>query len=158
MASCGKIEELSPIPSIRYTSFAVFDSVDQLGNSQKAGKLKFYFEDGDGDLGSTGDGLDTLKNMFISLYKKSNGSMVISTDTLDPLLPYSFFRIPYMERLGQNKILKGTISVTFLYLYYPIERNDTIQYEFYIRDRASNSSNSVLTGEIAVSFNKIYTK
>ena len=44
-----------------------------------------------------------------------------------------------MERLGQNKILKGTISVTFLYrLILPA---DTIKYDFYIKDRAYNVSN-----------------
>jgi len=49
--SCRKIEQLSPIPHIEYTSFAVFDTTDILGNNSKGGRLLFHFEDGDGDLG-----------------------------------------------------------------------------------------------------------
>ena len=73
----------------------------------------------------------------------------------DPLKPSSY-RIPYMERLGQNKILKGTIAVTFLYLFY--SPGDTIRYDFYVQDRALNQSNVASTSEIVLSENKIYTK
>ena len=59
-----------------------------------------------------------------------------------------------MERLGQNKILKGTISVTFLYLFY--SESDTVKYNFYIKDRAGNESNIATTSEIAVSVNDVY--
>ena len=82
--------------------------------------------------------------------------MVVSSDKNDPLRPYSSYRIPYMERLGQNKILKGTISVTFLYQDY--SPADTIKYDFYIKDRALNESNMESTSEIIISDNNIYTK
>jgi len=71
----------------------------------------------------------------------------------DPLKP-SPYRIPYMVRLGQNKILKGTISVTFLYLFYSPE--DTIKYDFYVKDRALNESNVASTNEIVLSADKTY--
>jgi hypothetical protein len=73
----------------------------------------------------------------------------------DPLKPSSY-RIPYMERLGQNKILKGTISVTFLYTFYDPKENNIIKYDFKIKDRASNESNTVSTCEIPLSVNGIY--
>ncbi len=73
----------------------------------------------------------------------------------DPLKP-SDYRIPYLERLGQNKILKGTISVTFLYLFY--SPADTIRYDFYLKDRAENLSNTVSTSEIILSENGTYDK
>ncbi len=73
----------------------------------------------------------------------------------DPLKP-SPYRIPYMERLGQNKILKGTISVTFLYFFY--NATDTIRYDFYLTDRALNESNTESTSEIIISENNIYKK
>lgn len=73
----------------------------------------------------------------------------------DPLRPSSY-RIPYMERLGQNKILKGTITVTFLYQFYT--ESDTIRYDFYIKDRANNESNMASTSEIILSVNDIYNK
>jgi len=153
---CRKIEQLPAIPHIEFTSFAVFDTIDILGNRAKGGRLKFYFEDGDGDLGLEAPSLHQtdITNMFFTLFRKTGGNMVPAPDN-DPLKPSSY-RIPYMERLGQNKILKGTISVTFLYLFY--SPGDTIRYDFYIKDRALNESNVASTSEIVISANDIYTK
>jgi len=152
--ACKKVEQLPAIPKIEFTSFTIFDTTDILGNKSKGGQLKFHFEDGDGDLGlnaPTGDQTDST-NLFFTLFRKVGGVMVAAPDN-DPLKP-SPYRIPYMERLGQNKILRGTISVTFLYLfYYP---TDTIRYDFYIKDRALNESNVVSTSEIVLSVNNIY--
>lgn len=153
--SCRKIEKLPPEPFIEFTSFSVFDTTDILGNAAKAGKLKFYFEDGDGDLGLPlpADDLsfDTI-NLFFSLYRKVEGVMTPVAEN-DPLKP-SGYRIPYMEREGQNKILKGTISITFLYLTY--SPADILRYDFYIKDRKGNESNTVSTPEIDISINDIY--
>jgi hypothetical protein len=152
--SCRKVERLPAVPHIEFTSFTIFDTLDILGNNSKAGKLKFHFEDGDGDLGlnapTSGDTDST--NLFLTLFRKEGGVMLPAPDN-DPLKPSSY-RIPYMERLGQNKILKGTISVTFLYLFY--SPTDTIRYDFYIKDRALNVSNVESTSEIVISVNKTY--
>jgi hypothetical protein len=59
-----------------------------------------------------------------------------------------------MERLGQNKILKGTIAVEFSYLFYTEE--DTLRYKFYVRDRAGNISNTDSTSVIPVFFPGVY--
>jgi hypothetical protein len=152
--SCRKIEQLSPIPLIEFTSFTVFDTLDILGNNSKGGRLKFYFEDGDGDLGinvSSNNQTDTT-NLFFTLFRKKGTNMDLAASN-DPLKPSSY-RIPYMERLGRNKILKGTISVTFLYLFY--SPADTIRYDFYIMDRAANKSNIASTVEIILSENGTY--
>ena len=156
LGSCHKVEQLSAVPHIEYTSFTVFDTTDILGNASKGGRLKFHFEDGDGDLGldapsGTGTPTDST-NLFFTLYRKVSGVMVQAPNN-DPLKP-SAYRIPYLERLGQNKILKGTISVTFLYLFY--SQADTIRYDFYIEDRALNVSNVASTNEIVLSVNKTY--
>lgn len=154
--SCRKIEQMPAIPHIEYTSFAVFDTLDILGNRAKGGRLKFTFEDGDGDLGlnATSEMQPDTTNLFFTLYRIKKGNLVLSGDD-DPLKP-SAYRIPYMERLGQNKILKGTISVTFLYLFY--SPADTIKYDFYILDRALNKSNIASTGEIVLNVNNLYVK
>ena len=151
---CRKIEHLSPIPSISYDNFTIFDTTDILGNTLKGGKLNFYFEDGDGDVGlrSPTDTETDSTNLFFTLYRKTDGVME-PAETGDPLYP-SAYRIPYMERLGQNKILKGTITVTFLYLFY--NPDDTIMYDFYIKDRALHESNVASTGEIIISENNVY--
>jgi hypothetical protein len=149
LASCGKIETLPPEPRIEYKSFTVFDTTDLLGNQIKGGKLKFYFEDGDGDLGldvpEENVETDTI-NLFVNLFRVNNGK-ISPAPANDPFKPTGF-RIPYMDRPGQNKILKGDISVIFFYLIYTQE--DTIKYDFYIKDRADNSSNTASTSVIPV--------
>ena len=103
LCSCTKIEHLSPIPAISFTSFTIFDTTDILGNESKAGKLKFHFEDGNGDIGlkvPSGEQADSTTNLFFTLYKKTDGIMEPANEE-DPLYPSSY-RIPYMVRFGQN--------------------------------------------------------
>jgi hypothetical protein len=156
LGSCRKIEQLSNIPNIRFTSFTVFDTLDILGNQSKGGRLDFYFEDGDGDLGlkEPSSGQTDSTNLFFKLFRKTDGIMAPAPED-DPLYPSSY-RIPYMVRLGQNKILKGDISVTFFYFSY--SPADTIRYDFTIKDRALNESNVASTSEIVVSVNNVYSK
>ena len=156
LSSCRKIEHLPAVPRIEFRSFDIFDTTDILGNKAKGGRLKFYFEDGDGDLGlnAPSDAQSDTTNLFFILFRKTGGNMVLAPAN-DPLRPSSY-RIPFMDRQGQNKILKGTISVTFLYLFY--FPSDTIRYDFYIKDRALNVSDTASTSEIVVSVNKLYIK
>lgn len=146
LPECTKIEQLPAEPKISFTSFTVFDTIDILGNEAKGGRLKFYFEDGDGNMGldEPASGDEDSTNMFLTLYRKTNGTMVPAEDN-DVLKP-SDYRIPYMERTGVNRILKGTISITFIYLFW--SPADTIKYDFYIEDRALNKSNIASTSEI----------
>jgi hypothetical protein len=151
--ACKKIEHISNIPQIEYLSFQISDTTDILGNRDKCGKLNFSFQDGDGDIGVHDQSPDT-NDMNIILYRKINGIMtMVPESTIDPL-KISSFRIPYMERTGQNKILKGKIEIFFLYLDY--SPADTIQYDFNIEDRAGNISNTATTKEIVVAKNATY--
>jgi len=163
LTSCLKIESLSPVPHIEFTSFTVFDTTDILNNAYKAGRLKFYFEDGDGDLGiKTAESAESdevsvvdTTNLFFTMFRKVGDSMIEVTDKDDLMKPVSC-RIPYMERNGQNKILKGTVSVTFLYTFYEPSDSSIIRYDFYIKDRSDNYSDTVSTCEIPVSLNGLY--
>jgi hypothetical protein len=152
--SCHKSGQMSVVPHIEYTSFTVFDTSDILGNTSKGGRLKFHFEDGDGDMGldAPSESQTDSTDLFFTLYRKIGGVMVKAPDN-DPLKP-SAYRIPYLEKVGQNKMMTGTISVTFLYLFY--SPTDTIRYDFYIEDRALNVSNVASTGEIVLAVNKTY--
>lgn len=151
--SCGKIEKLPPEPSITFKSFEVFDSITFLGTI-RVGRLNFSFKDGDGDLGLPSPEesyLEDSTNLFFTLFRRTGGALVPVSES-DPLKP-SDYRIPYMDRQGQNKILRGTISITFLYLFYT--PTDTIKYEFYLKDRADHVSNSASTCEIVLSQKEI---
>lgn len=143
--SCEKIRQLPPEPFIEFRQYMMFDTTDILGNQVKAGKLEFYFEDGDGDLGLSQDlsGTDTT-NLFFTLFRKNDGAFTEVED--DDVLKPSDYRIPLMDRTGQNQVLQGTIEITFLYLFYSPE--DTIMYDFYVTDRAGNISNTATSCEI----------
>ena len=151
ISGCLEIEKLPPEPRIEFRSFSISDTTDILGNNAKAGKLTFYFEDGDGDIGLSSDTTESY-NLFLNLYRKTEGVM-LPAQASDPLYP-SPYRIPFLERLGQNKILKGEITVTILYNFY--QTGDTIMYDFFIRDRAMNESNIESTSEITVAVNGVY--
>lgn len=142
--SCRPIENLPDAPAVEFRTFTLSDTIDILGNPAKAGTLKFYFEDGDGDLGLDAPaqpGYDPESNLFLRLYRK-NGNLFELAGPADPLYP-SNFRIPYLEAEGQNKILKGTIEVTLIYFLY--STSDTLYYDFWIRDRGGNDSNTAST-------------
>jgi hypothetical protein len=141
MGSCKPIESLPDEPRIEFRTFTLYDTIDLLGNYAKAGTLTFYFEDGDGDLGLDAPltpGVDPSSNLFFQLYRK-NGDLFELAGPSDPLFP-SEYRIPYLEAEGQNKILKGTIDVTLMYIIY--EATDTLYYDFWIRDRGGHDSNT----------------
>lgn len=160
--SCGKIETLSEVPSITFTSFTVVDTTDILGNMNKGGRLKFHFEDGDGDIGTEYDietaeylGVDSV-NLFLSLYKKVDGVYALVGE--DDILKPSDYRIPYIENEGQVKLLRGDITVAFLYQLYDVASDDTVKYEFYIKDRSDHVSNIETTCDIPLSHNAVYEK
>lgn len=156
MVSCIRVENLPDKPMVEFRSFVLSDSTDILGNQLKAGKLTFYFEDGDGDLGidvSDGSSTDTA-NLFFALYRKTNGVFVPAGD--DDLLKPSVYRIPYLEPIGQNDILKGTIDVIFLYYVY--SQTDTLYYKFSLKDRAEHYSNTDSTCVIVLGLTGTFTR
>ena len=144
LGSCGPIEKLPPEPAIEFRTFALFDTTDILGNPARAGKLTFYFEDGDGDLGlASPDSIpySSGNNLFLQLYRKTGGVFELAPPS-DPLYP-SEYRIPYLNAPGQNKVLKGNIDVTIIYFLY--NDTDTLYYDFWIKDRKGNESNTATT-------------
>jgi hypothetical protein len=154
IAACSKVQVLPDIPHITYTGFRIYDTTDLLGNIVKGGTLTFHFEDGDGDVGlqQPSDSQTDSINLFLDLFRIKNGK-VNAAPADDPLKPTGF-RIPYMDRPGQNKILKGTIEVDFTYLFY--ETDDTIKYDFYIKDRAGHVSNVDSTSYIPIAIDGDY--
>ena len=145
--SCKKIIQLPPEPRIEFRGISMFDSTDILGNTYLAGILEFYFEDGDGDIGSHSlfpgaTGRDTSNLVFYQFNRDGGMYSTIPDDTL-------YYRIPYIDRVGQNKVLQGTIEITFLYLGF--DDQDTIKYDFFLNDRAGNLSNTVSSCDIVFS-------
>jgi len=149
LSGCPGVEPLPEIPYIEFKDFTLEESVDDLGNEVILGELLFFFQDGDGDVGlhepdTIFRGDSSHYNLFFTMFKKENKEYIeLDEDDLGSPL---YYRIPYIEREGQNKTLKGEIEVTFEYL--TIEY-DTIRYAFYIIDREKHKSNIDTTYDIS---------
>jgi len=134
-------------PVIKYENFSLYKTTDDLGNSIFLGKLDLSFTDGDGDVGieqpDSAEVADSLKyNFFSNLYNLNNGVF----EKISGATGEQNFRIPYITREGQNKTLKGTITIEFEY---KVVQYDTIFYTFYMTDRAFHKSN-VDTSDIII--------
>lgn len=145
--SCEEIRSYPETPSVKYLPpFTLTDTTDELGNDIYMGFLKFEFTDGDGDLGlsqpdSIGLADSLIYNLYLDLYEKGETGFT-KVEDLDEMN----FRIPYIEREGQNKTLIGTISVDLEYTSF---KYDTVFYTFYIVDRDFNESN-IDTSEVII--------
>ncbi len=143
--ACRRTITYPPEPSITFRNFSVFDSVGPLGNKVLVGALVFSFTDGDGDLGLPE--LDTIlpgdttnSNLFFTLFHMQQGIMVqANKDEIKTPLNY---RIPFIPMRGRDKSMKGEIQVLFFYWDFPW---DTIQYSFFVVDRAGHKSNTEQT-------------
>jgi hypothetical protein len=150
--ACIKTEPVSPIPEVEFKNYELFEAVDTLGNHLIVGKLEFSFIDGDADFGM--DGLwDTVTwnernyNVFLKPYEKIDTLYYpIPDDSTKPPPYYRVMRDTPLDRVGQNKTVKGFIRIEMYFFIIP--EYDTLRYDFYIVDRALNKSNIESTSDI----------
>jgi hypothetical protein len=149
--SCIKTQEVSPIPFISFQSFDVELGYDSLGNLKPIGTFEFTFIDGDADIGLYPEEVDTFTwkesnyNVFLIPYEKIDTSYILIEP--DSSKPPSYYKIWYdekLDRVGQNKTIRGTVIITID----DLPQFDTIRYEFFIRDRAGHISNTAITTDI----------
>lgn len=156
IAACEKIPTVSPIPKIHFKSLTAGLYPDTaLGNSLlPSAKLVFSFIDGDADIGvysqtaqdTTLPDSVTYNIFLIPYYKVDTTYYLVPLDTTLPPPDYRILDVPKLDRTGQNKTIKGDITITIVDL--PVY--DTIRYKFYIRDRAGHKSNVETTTDIGV--------
>lgn len=149
LTGCPTPKVLPDVPNVEFMSFILSEKSNPLGSKILTGELTFHFEDGDGDIGFNADPdtmakPDSLKyNLFLTLHEMVDGEYrEIDTSELESK---PFYRIPPLDREGQNKTLRGEIKVDIEY--YTIDY-DTLKYTFYLMDRAFNRSNVDTTSEI----------
>ncbi len=149
--SCVKTEPVSTIPEITFKSLELAILVDTtLDQNLLVGILTFDFIDGDADIGveeadaSNTELPDSIRyNLFLTPYSKIDGLYsLIEYDSIPPY--YSIIRDDKLDRIGQNKTIKGTITLTI----YDLPNYDTIRYDFMLRDRAGNNSNVETTTDL----------
>lgn len=165
--SCVEVEQVSPIPEVKFVSFKL-DSNTVDSNNVFLRILEFDFIDGDADLGVYQDvhandsdyTVEERFGIFIHFFEKVNtgyierffteekvqkidgkDTLIIDTIYLHQLWPYD----EKLDRVGQNKTVKGTIRVE---LFFPPKLPyDTMRLEFYVRDRGLNKSNIEVTND-----------
>jgi hypothetical protein len=149
--ACEMPETVSSVPGITYKSFLLEDYKDSLGNQGKLGTLKFDFIDGDADIGSyvydydtTEESLAKKYNVFLIPFEKITYGYYDSVET-EPL-KYIIRYNEKLDRVGQNRTVKGEIEIRIQYSIIPPQ--DTLRYEFYILDRARNRSNLAYTSDV----------
>jgi hypothetical protein len=150
--SCIQTQEVSPIPAITFKSLNAYLGYDSsLEQYLPIGELVFDFIDGDADIGLYEEDVDTTTwkesnyNVFLKPYEKIDTSYVlIESDSVNPPPYYKIWHDDKLDRVGQNKTIKGTITITI----YDLPQYDTIRYEFFIRDRAGHYSNTEVTTDI----------
>jgi len=145
--SCKKPSNYPDTPQIDFYKLYIVDSIDTLGNPTKYQFINFRVIDGDGNVGVKQE--DSTINLFIKLFKKTNGAYeeFVSEPPLN-------FRIPYTDPVGLDDFFKAEISVELFYTTIDYYKSlfDTIMYSFYIMDRDSNFSNIENTFDIPEDF------
>lgn len=149
LTACVKTAPVSSIPDIAYKSFEIFFVYDStLEQTILAGELVFDFIDGDADIGIYPEDMDTVTwnrdnyNVFLAPFEKVDSLFfLVESDSSNPPPWYTIQHDTKLDRVGQNKIIKGTINL----MIYDIPVFDSMKYDFYIRDRAGNNSNTEST-------------
>jgi len=156
LVACVETEPVSPVPQVTFKSLEPGILVDTLLDQYlPVGILTFDFIDGDADIGVeeeiAGDSTlsDSIRyNLFLTPYSKFNGHYaLIEYDSIPPY--YSIINDPKLSRSGQNKTIKGTITLIIV----DLPDFDTIRYDFMLRDRSGNNSNTESTTDIGTRIN-----
>ena len=147
--SCTRNESFSAIPEIHFKELVFEERTDSLGTMKKA-ILTFSFVDGDGDLGARPAGAGNSNILYT--WQKKQPDMTYLPYYFDTLTTIKS-SIPYDDVMdkdnAQNKVLKGTIQIG-LSLPMKTQGIDTMRIEFYITDRAKNSSNIEHTPDFSI--------
>ncbi len=141
LTACDQSQKFPNEPIISFKEFRLeqgWDSV--LWQPATYCELTISFTDGDGDIGVELDST-TDNNLLVGYYEWHNGVL----DTLEHVDFSS--KIPVLTPEGQNKSLKGDIS---LRLNINNRGSDSIQFDMQLVDRADNYSNIVASPLILV--------
>jgi hypothetical protein len=165
LVSCEKEEASSPIPIIKFDGF-----VNYVGTSGKDTAVDFIFtiKDGDGDIGFGDNEIDTScgadnANLYLayevkdgSVFKKKKLWIQVTevTPACDTLVYFDSVQVKFNQRMqyieppGNSKSIEATVTYRMDYNSALVLLDNIGRFEFYIRDRANNKSNVVLSNEL----------
>lgn len=129
LAACKKADEIGPIPEIEFISVTpqnVQEYTDSLVFTIK-------YRDGDGDLGENDP---DAENFFLA---DSRNNVIYK------------FRIPQLAPDNSSIITEGNLNVTLANTaIVDGSSSQTFSYSIYVKDRAGNQSNTVVTSPVTV--------
>jgi len=132
IVSCNKETKYSNIPKIKFQS--VSPAVVTAG-SDSAVRVKFEFEDGDGNVG----------------YNSNNVFFIDQRFPLDTI-PFSIPVIP--DRFNPDNGLKGIVQVDYEAAFLLLRpdslhaERDTLRWDIYMKDKTGNISNLITTSDL----------
>ncbi len=145
--SCERSQQFPDEPFVRLEEYEVVGANVDPDSPNEHIRIKFYFTDGDGNIGLEDNQLapphcETCEhyfNLFVNVYSKEDGVFELN-------YPYPA-RIKNLTPNAQNQSLEGHME-------YKIDianrLSDTLRIDFYLEDRDLNASNTEMTPEIFV--------
>jgi hypothetical protein len=167
-SSCGKDKQLSNIPELEFTSFTNFKDASGRDTSVY---FRFAFKDGDGDIGTSNEALDTTcgadnNNLFIAYeekradgkyYPKKLWQQVTLVDSncdttvfFDSVQVQFNQRMQYLEPEGNGKSIEGDVNYKMDYVSAVVLLSTEGRFVFYIEDRMKNKSNIISTPDLVI--------
>lgn len=157
---CVEPMEFPPEPYIEFRENILYKTVSSTGDTSTVLEVKFYFQDGDGDIGRTteeevypyvGDSLHNLHFHLWEMLPDSSCHPVLMPDTTGEIRQVEYkYHLHYIEPVNANNALRGTISwkVDDFQSTAAIMEGKTVVYSIYLYDRALNRSNTIYTDPI----------
>jgi hypothetical protein len=167
ITGCSDYEKFSKIPEVSFDNFIVYKNA-----SGRDTTVDFIFsiKDGDGDIGYREDEVDNTCgadnfNLYIA-YEERRGNdffpkkiwtevTEITTDCdtniyFDSVQVKFLQRMQYIEPAGNSKGIEATVTYRMDFASAVLLLSPAGRFEFYIRDRAKNQSNKVITPELNI--------
>lgn len=142
VGGCSRIESHPPIPEIHFKKLVIADSVYNDMGVVETAYLTFSFIDGDGDVGLSPQDVDSVSKIHYTWYQKLPDStyepyQFNSAISQESVIPWN----SVMDKTeAHNQLLKGSIKLS-MFTPTVLDGVDTMRIEYYILDRAGNSSN-----------------
>lgn len=139
--SCFNAPEYNEVPEIEIVEIRSTKAVPSAGDSVV---VVLAFKDGDGDLGKA-NSADTTPNLFI-------------TDHRFSLIDSQSYSIPNIPQKGSVPDISGTIEINLIAKMYcnplkPGASQDTLKFDFQVRDRSGNFSNIATSSAVILNCN-----
>lgn len=168
IGSCKKDQSFSTIPQVSFENFITYPDA---AGVDTAVDFVFKIKDGDGDLGFQQGEFDAScgadnSNLYIAYEEKSGAGyrprkiwtqVTDITTNCDTNIYFDSVQVKFNQRMqfieppGNSKSIEATVTYRMDYLSALILLSTQGRFQFYIRDRANNISNTAVSTDLLLS-------